>query len=276
MTGQRVSALILGAQKCATTTLFGLLSQVPGIAVPGLKEADFFSLRDDWRDSVEEYHALFAGQSGATWLEASPSYTVYPHRRLEIWKDMQAYNPALRFIYLVRPPLDRMRSAYRHAFERGYTDVPFDEFLLSASPDIDCSRYAMQIEPYVETFGRDRVLFLRFEEVTRAQEETVRRVCDFLDVELPQGFQVAETRENIGAQRKYHHRFDRPAVPARLLRKVSWRAYSAYQAAASPPQLKEKPAAPPSVERAFLRLVEADIERLERITGWDLPGWRTP
>lgn len=270
---ERVGAVIAGAQKCATTTLFAMLQRVPGIVTSRKKEADFFSTHPDWQNGLDEYHSLFGSTDGCR-LEASPSYTMYPHKKLAVWEDIKAYNPDMRIIYIVRPPLERMRSAYKHTFERGYTKAGYEDFLLTNSLAIDTSRYAMQIEPFLETFGSEKVLLLRFREVVGEPERTIGRVTEFLRLpraDVPSG---PAPHANDSKQRKYHHMFDEPGAGARLLRRLSWRAYSAYRDFKSQ-TLSEPPHASLEIERAFLDLVENDIRRFETLTGWNLSEWRT-
>jgi hypothetical protein len=148
-----VGAIILGAQKCATTTLFAMLEASPDVNASSQKELNFWSDTADWRAGLSAYHAMFPDRPGLK-LEASPSYTMFPHCNHEIWSDMYEYNPDLKLIYLYRNPLDRMRSAYRHAWERGRFSGSFSDFLREAKPS-DVCRYAMQIGPFLERFGRD-------------------------------------------------------------------------------------------------------------------------
>ena len=59
-------------------------------------------------------------------------------------------------IYVVRDPIDRMLSHYLHNVGGGYEDRTLTEAL--ADPEssyVARSRYAFQLEPYLEAFGRE-------------------------------------------------------------------------------------------------------------------------
>ncbi len=268
-----VGAIILGAQKCATSTLFEILKTSPDINASTEKELDFWSLTRDWRAGLEDYHARFADRPGLK-LEASPSYTMAPRFNPEIWEDMHEYNPDLRLIYLYRKPLDRMRSAYKHAWERGWISCSFAEFL-ERDPPRRATRYAMQIAPFIECFGRESVLILDQEVlVGAARLATLASIEAFLGIGLPDVAKAREVHANRGSVRKPHHRFDNPAWPLRLLRRTSPRLFRALVSRAGPPALKEKPSASPEAERAFIARLEADIAAFEKIVDRDLSHWR--
>ena len=58
---------------------------------------------------------------------------------------------------MVRDPIERMLSHYLHNVGGGYETRPMEEAL--ADPDsayVARSRYAMQLEPYLEAFERER------------------------------------------------------------------------------------------------------------------------
>jgi hypothetical protein len=120
----KVTFIIIGAQKCGTTTLFNLLNKHSSLIGSSDKEPHFFSTSKNWRQQLSDYHSLFEEQNNALYFEDSTTYTFYPLRNLRIWDDIYDNNPAMKFIYLVRKPTSRIISSYMHTYERGYTDLP--------------------------------------------------------------------------------------------------------------------------------------------------------
>ena len=102
--------VVIGAQKCATTTLFELLRQHPRVNLPIEKEVPFFT-RDDcspdaWQSFAQRY---FGAEDGRLWGKVSPQYMANP----EVPGRLAAAMPDTRIIALLRDPLERSRSHFR-------------------------------------------------------------------------------------------------------------------------------------------------------------------
>lgn len=70
-----VDFMILGSQKCGTTTLFQHLESHPSLVGCSIKEPRYFCHRKDWREGIDGYHELFEQQDGAKYFEASAGLT---------------------------------------------------------------------------------------------------------------------------------------------------------------------------------------------------------
>lgn len=173
--------LIVGAMKAGTTTLFRWLSEHPAIAPCSLKEPDFFSRRDLHERGMSWYEGLWEWRAGEhRWaLEASTSYTMRPAR--EGVAGRVASEPReWRAVYLVRDPVERIRSHYAHHLVRsGRSGQVTREVRRDA---LDFSRYAMQLDPWVDALGRDAVLVLRHDALAHEPFETLARTLRFLDL----------------------------------------------------------------------------------------------
>lgn len=272
----RVDFMIVGAQKCGTTTLYSILDSHPELQGSRPKETHFFSTAEDWSREVERYHGFFRPKPGLRYFEASTTYTFYPMRNLCIWDDIWSYNPATRFIYLVRNPIERVVSGYMHTYERGYTDLDLSAAIRKNRGLVDFTRYYTQIIPYVRRFGRDQVLIIDFDELIHRRADVLRSLAGFLDVD-PEGFQDFETVErnrSVGGPGKPHHKFDNPPLPHRLLRRVAprlWRRITDNSART----FAEKPSMTSEEKRMVLGLLELEIAALEELMGKDLSTWRT-
>ena len=137
----QVDFMIIGAQKCGTSSLASMLSQHRQICFCKAKEPHFFSRHEDWATRLDVYHRLFSPRPGQLCGEASTSYSFLPehgptHERLH------EYNPALRLLYLVRDPVERILSQYNHELLRGWTRGPLEVEVLENPTYLDRSRYA--------------------------------------------------------------------------------------------------------------------------------------
>src|SRR5690349_21805688 len=112
----KVNFIILGAMKCGTSSLSKILSLHPDISFSQPKEPDFFSKNNDWKNKLHEYHSLFP-KKAMLYGDGSTSYTKYPAYNLSIWDDIYEYNNNMKFIYLIRNPIERTISHYVHLYQ---------------------------------------------------------------------------------------------------------------------------------------------------------------
>ncbi len=177
----KVNFLIIGAARSATTSLSSILANHPSISFSNPKEPQFFS-KEDWRDRIAKYHKLFNKKDGVLYGEGSTNYTKFPSFNKTIYNDIYEYNPEMKLIYIVRKPLDRMRSHYKFAVERGYTTESINTALQTNSIYTDVSKYHMQITPYINTFGFKNVKIIFFEDFVSDTEKAMSDICDFLNI----------------------------------------------------------------------------------------------
>lgn len=176
--------LVIGAMKSGTTSLYHYLRAHPEVYMPELKEVDFFTTELNWNKGWKWYLKQFAAAppSARALGEASTSYTKYP-RYSGVPERIAEHLPEAKLIYVVRHPIDRMRSHYQHNVALGEERAPIDEALLQNPAYIDCSRYAMQLERYLSLFPRGRISIFPSEDLRSARAETVRKVLEFLEVD---------------------------------------------------------------------------------------------
>lgn len=175
--------VVIGAQKAATTSLYLYLKAHPQVAMSSVKETDFFVEERSWSRGRQWYESLFDGAGTATAVgEASPTYTMFP-LFAGVPERMAHVLPGARLIYLVRDPIERMRSAYVHALWEGTETRPIATALTGHAPYVDHSRYAMQIEQYLRYFDRDRLLVLVAEDLRDDRRAAFRRVLEFIGVD---------------------------------------------------------------------------------------------
>lgn len=105
------SFLIIGAQKCGTTSLFYYLSQHSDLRMPIQKEIHFFDLQYD--KGIEWYYSLFPKKPLLKKMhagEASPYYLFHPLVAERVYKHL----PKIKIIVLLRNPVDRAYSHFMH------------------------------------------------------------------------------------------------------------------------------------------------------------------
>ena len=244
--------LIIGAQKAGTSSLYRYLQGHPQVFVPDLKEPDFFVEERNWSRGIAWYEALFEGAGDAVAIgEASTSYTMYP-----MYDGVPAriadLIPRARLVYLVRDPVERMRSDYLHyrnlrpgaqrrlRIEREME--PLERALISNPHYLHTSRYALQIEQYLAHFPRDRLLVITSEDLRHRRLETLRRVFEFVGVDPHRMPSTVDQEFNVTDQARL------PTAWSRALRRA-------------PGYVALAPRVPAAARRVAKRLVTTEVSR---------------
>lgn len=175
--------LVIGAMKAGTTSLYHYLRAHPDVFMPLVKELDFFVEHANWRRGLAWYARQFEGAEGVTAVgEASTAYTKFP-TVAGVPERIAAHLPDIRLIYVIRDPIDRMRSHYRHRLAAGSERAPLGRAVRRTPVYLNCSRYALQLERYLEHFPRERILVVTSEDLLHARASTMQRVYGFLEVD---------------------------------------------------------------------------------------------
>jgi hypothetical protein len=173
--------LLIGAKKSGTTTLYWYLAEHPDVFLPALKEPNFFN--DHWHRGVGWYERLFAPAGSALARgEASVRYTSFPEDA-ECPRRIASLVPQAKLLFLARDPIDRIRSHYLHELAALRERRPLEQALRENPAYLAQSRYAMQLQRYLDYFPREQLLVLRAEELFRAPLATLPRVYEFLGVD---------------------------------------------------------------------------------------------
>lgn len=178
--------IIIGAMKCATSTLHEQLALQPNFFMSALKEPNFFSNDEEYSKGLDAYWSHFQNAQLTDFCgESSTHYTKLPTYPLTIERLHQTL-PDAKFIYVMRHPIKRLVSQYVHEWSQRVIDVDINTAVESYPELIDYSRYTMQLKPYFETFGPERVLPVFFERLFTHKQEELERICRFLGyVDIP-------------------------------------------------------------------------------------------
>lgn len=199
MLSEQPFLIIAGTYRAGTTALFSHLSRHPEIVPARYKELAFF-FSDRWADDpplfppgheADSYLAAFRSKSGGrVLLEATPNYLHDPGCAERIRRAL----PEARIVVLLRDPVDRLRSWFRHSQYQGRlaADLRFDEWVEGLFGDerplqerpymqraLEHGRYAGYVGEFLDVFGRDRVLVAWFDDLERTPRELTERVCTF-------------------------------------------------------------------------------------------------
>jgi Sulfotransferase domain len=176
--------LVIGAQKCGTSTLFASLAAHPQVRGAVWKEVHFFDAGPV--DGLDWYRAHFPRSSlhqgdglHVVTGEASPYYLVHPG----VPERVRSVVPDARLLVILRDPVQRAASAYHHAVRVGAETRPPETALDPDAPDEipaaagadwfdppDCpvrrrgylarGRYAEQLERWLDVFPAEQLLVI--------------------------------------------------------------------------------------------------------------------
>ena len=197
----RPDFIIIGAMKSATSTLHVQLAHQPGYWMSEPKEPNFFSDEDVWAKGLAWYSGLFAeAPAGHLRGESSTHYTKFPDYPACLPR-MREHVPDARLIYVMRHPIDRLISHYMHGWLETSISGDIDRAVRKYPQLVDYGRYAMQLRPFLETYGPDRILPVFFERLTRHPQEELERVCRFLGYSGTPVWHESESKQNVSTER---------------------------------------------------------------------------
>jgi hypothetical protein len=269
--------LLIGAMKAGTTTLYGHLSAHPQVFMPVHKEPDFFVAEKAWSRGLGWYRGLFAAADDAVAVgEASTSYTKctefsgVPERIAQVLPDV-------RLVYLVREPVERLRSMYLHNVIRGRERRPVARAVLGDPMYIGASSYGLQVRAYLPHLPLERVLVVTTDDLHTDVAGVLDRVHRFIGVDPS----LAQVDGDHRAYRTSGRRAD-TSLRALARRAPGWE----WAARALPTAVvdKIKPIGtrtldpsiadlPPHVESLVRERLAPDIEDFRSLTGVDTARW---
>jgi hypothetical protein len=205
----RPDFILIGAQRCGTTSLFRSLMAHPLVGRPVMhKGVNYFDV-NYYRDE-NWYRGHFplawparrrtARYGGPAVFEASGYYVYHPFALERAARHL----PDVKLVVMLREPVERAFSAYKHEFARGFEQESFSNALklederlrgeidkMRADPHYDSpshrhhsyrhrGQYAEQLERALQYFPREQLHVIGSEAYFRQPAEQYRRLIDFL------------------------------------------------------------------------------------------------
>jgi hypothetical protein len=183
---------IIGAMKAGTSSLHSYLDTHPQIFMSQPKELGFHRLSPDGHkkfgckrrpgNDLRKYLDVFANAGDCPIIgESSTAYTKLP-QFTGVAERIYNFNPSARCIYLMRNPLERTISHYwwMVRFENETRDLL--TAVTSEPMYVHVSDYAMQLAPYLDCFGPDRIQILTFEQLVNEPRQVMERLFTWLGV----------------------------------------------------------------------------------------------
>jgi len=290
---------IVGAPKCGTTSMGQYLNQHPEIFV--LRgEPHYFGTDIDYnspRLTPAQYRALCRETGGKPVCGDRSTWYLYSSKAA---REIYAHNPQALIIAMLRNPAEMIHSLHAHHYQRGLRDDIEDlEQALAAEPDrrrgkwipanarfpeslfySAIPRYSEQLQRYFDTFGRERVQVILFDDLKRSPRDVYARALAFLGVDpaFEPDFEVhnasAPTPDSWAyrAWKASSLRYRiRSLAPQPLYDRI--RRMRRKRLASAAKRQPRRPLAPEARDRLNLQFAD-EIDRLETLIGRDLSSWR--
>jgi hypothetical protein len=278
-------ALIIGAMKAGTTTLFDHLARHPEVAGSFPKEPGFFAFDAEFAKGRDFYEGLFRFDPARhrIGLDGSTDYAKYPHCA-RVPERLAAFGGEFRFIYSLRHPLRRIESHALHVAHKGREVGRIDSDRADHSLDagvsavsLDISRYAMQLDQYRDYFEKGALMITSVERLSADPAGVARAAAAHIGVDPALTPETVEHR-NEGGQtwrgRDIHPLWKaaqkiaplkaaaRALVPERLRHRLRVKTRPASEAAG---RFKLTPAE----EAMLIEKLAPDLRRLRDVYGFD-------
>ena len=172
--------MCIGAAKSGTTTLYDILKQHPEIFIPAFKEPHFFNIPKNYNNGIEWYEKhYFSNMDKKIIADFTPSYFFDVQAPERIFNDL---GKDIKFVVLLRNPVDRAYSHYLHSLRDDHEDLSFGEAIRKEDSRISKflenkdylaylrnsyyhqGLYGEMIERYLRYFSLDNFFFIHFEE----------------------------------------------------------------------------------------------------------------
>lgn len=236
--GMRVNALIIGAGRSGTTTLYTYLKGHGDVCFSYIKEVPFFSLKEHFAKGEKYYHSFFRKCGRAPVLASADTYLLMDQKAIS---RVKAYNPAMKILVMLREPVARAYSSYTYSVNFGHHKA-YASFLdsmevekeITREPDIVRrnnlghfygSLYYEHLSKWMEVFPREQLLLLKTSDLLEHPEKFSGDVCSFLGIPAYAGKFDKVNAAAVPRNRMLEKLFlDRNNLPRKLIRKLTPRA----------------------------------------------------
>jgi hypothetical protein len=191
---------IVGAPKAGTTSLYEYLQKIPSVYMSPVKEPFYFLPNSSLIPGgvritdKEKYLNLFRDAIGYAAIgEASPAYLIHPDSARLIHDVV----PYAKIIIILRDPIERAFSHYlmylRYGESLPFIDAIEAEIVTQSKKPvpgelrrryITQSLYTDNVKRYFDTFGKENVKVLIFEEFVQDTKGALQEILKFLNVDF--------------------------------------------------------------------------------------------
>lgn len=209
----------IGCPKSGTTTLFKILCQHSQIHTPKFKEPFFFN-NSNYQNGIDWYAKTYYDDiKNEKWvLDFTPSYLYSDEALFRI--NEYSKGKDLKFIVMLRNPVERAYSHYLHTLRDGLEDLDFNDAIQAESERllnyennllsqlkysyIYQSLYHKHLSKYFESFGRNNFFVINYDSQLIDKSEFKLMISDlqnFLEIKI-ENLNI-EIKENSASESRF-------------------------------------------------------------------------
>lgn len=209
----------IGCPKSGTTTLFKILCQHSQIHTPKFKEPFFFN-NSNYQNSIDWYAKTYYDDiKNEKWvLDFTPSYLYSDEALFRI--NEYSKGKDLKFIVMLRNPVERAYSHYLHTLRDGLEDLDFNDAIQAESERllnyennllsqlkysyVYQSLYHKHLSKYFESFGRNNFFVINYDSQLLDKSEFKLMISDlqnFLEIKI-ENLNI-EIKENFASESRF-------------------------------------------------------------------------
>ena len=194
--------MFLGAAKSATTTYYDILKNHNEVFVPKFKEPHFFNFDNNFSKGIDWYSQTYFGNVSRekAIIDFTPTY-LYSNLCAE--RIFNCLGPKMKFVVILRDPVDRAYSHYNHSVRDGHEEKSFIDAINLEAKRIDKFKknndflselrysyisqgmYFNMLNSYLKYYNINDFLIINFdEEVIKNINKTKTKLSDFLNIDL--------------------------------------------------------------------------------------------
>lgn len=264
---------IIGAMKCATSTLHEQLARRSIFFMTDPKEPNFFNNQSLYSTNLNWYQGLFRGARPEQICgESSTHYTKLPTYQGTAFRIFEK-TPQAKLVYVIRHPVERLVSHYIHEWTEGNTTADISTAVFEDEQFIAYSCYARQLQPFLDLFDRRQILVVFFEHLTVNRERELERIARFLGDPGHEPFIWSEEVNQTNASRE---RMRKSALRDAVLSLEVGRALKDMlpdrmkQRIKSHWQMQQRPTLDARTEVHVSRILSQDLKELSSLLGLEL------
>lgn len=190
-----IDALVIGAGRAGTTSMYHHLRPVDAIQWSDIKEVNHFSIDPEYEKGEEHLHSFFKKGTGPVKCSSDTYLLPHPDAPERVYK----HNPEAKMIVILRDPVERAYSSYHYGVNNGYhADTGFlahlewekvhcpeteDIVTFSNHCHFHGSLYHRHLKRWLQYFPKDQFLVLRTADLASDPEMLYARVGHFLGIE---------------------------------------------------------------------------------------------
>ena len=203
----KIDFIVIGAPKCGTTSLHNYLLKHPSIHLPKNKELHFFAYKDklpkyNGTGDMESAHIKYAITNNLEYFEQFSKEKnimngeIAPHYlHLEnSAKNIFEHNPKMKIIAILRDPVERAFSNYRHNVKMNRETETFAKALQLEDKRIEngwgpawryktVGLYHKHLSKYFTYFDKNSILIIDYKDFSKKPNIILNKIFHFLQVE---------------------------------------------------------------------------------------------